>query len=112
MEDDSLQSTLVTDITIKARIWDRETFGPSAMVYIVDTDNDVIEPANDSACGLNAAVHSTNWERAYNVARQLEYEQVVIRNMTVGDNPTQPIRVGKVAAGVSPMLSGYQRVRN
>lgn len=92
LKTNSLAPTLVMGLTSKARIWDEETFGPSATVYVVDTDEEAIERANDSAYGLNAAVHSTNWERAYNVAKQLEYGQVVVNSMTVADNPTQPIR--------------------
>lgn len=88
----SLQPALVTNVTPKARIWDEETFGPSATIYVVDTDDEAIERANDSAYGLSAAVHSQNWERAYNVSKQLEYGQVSVNNMTVGDSPTQPIR--------------------
>lgn len=87
----SLQPALLTDVTPKARIWDEETFGPSATVYVFNTDEQAIECANDSAYGLSAAVHSTNWERAYNVSRQLEYGQVSVNNMTVSDNPVQPI---------------------
>lgn len=88
----SLQPALVTDVTPRARIWDEETFGPSATVYTINTDSEAIERANDSAYGLSAAVHSTNWERAYNISRQLEYGQVSVNNMTVADAPTQPIR--------------------
>lgn len=88
----SLRPVLVTDVTPKARIWDEETFGPSATVYVVESDEDAIERANDSAYGLSAAVHSQNWERAYGIARRLEYGQVQVNNMTVADAPSQPIR--------------------
>lgn len=88
----SLKPVLVTDVTPKLRIWDEETFGPSATVYVVDTDEDAIEQANDSAYGLSAAVHSQNWERAYKMGRQLEYGQVQVNNMTIADAPSQPIR--------------------
>ncbi|KAK5952189.1 hypothetical protein OHC33_006662 [Knufia fluminis] len=88
----TLQPALLTDVTPTSRIYDEETFGPSATVYIVDTDEDAIERANDSAYGLNAAVHSGSWERAYNVARRLEYGQVNVNAMTVANNGTQPIR--------------------
>jgi acyl-CoA reductase-like NAD-dependent aldehyde dehydrogenase len=81
----SLKPTLVTNISREARIWDEETFGPSASVYIAENDEDAIARANDSAYGLTAAVHSTSWEHAYNVARRLEYGQVQINNMTPSD---------------------------
>lgn len=82
----SLKPTLVTDVPWEARIRDEETFGPSASVYMAEDDNDAIAKANDSAYGLNAAVHSTSWEHAYNVAKQLEYGQVHINNMTCSDS--------------------------
>lgn len=82
----SLKPTLVTNVSKEARIADEETFGPSASVYVADDDEDAIAKANDSAYGLNAAVHSTSWEHAYNVAMQLEYGQVHINNVTLTDS--------------------------
>ncbi|KAF2194261.1 ALDH-like protein [Zopfia rhizophila CBS 207.26] len=88
----SLKPTIVTDVKRNARIWDEETFGPSVTVYVAENDNDAIEKANDSAYGLSAAVHSTNWEHAYNVAKYLEYGQVQINNMTCIDSAGSPVR--------------------
>lgn len=86
LSETSLKPTLVTNVSKDARIADEETFGPSASVYIAENDDDAIAKANDSAYGLNAAVHSTNWEHAYNVAAQLEYGQVQINNVTCTDS--------------------------
>ena len=88
----SVKPSLVTDIPTNARIRDEETFGPSASVYVIESDADAIALANDSSYGLSAAVHSTNWERALKVCRQLEYGQVSVNQMTVADAATQPIR--------------------
>lgn len=88
----SLKPTLIAHATPKARIWDEETFSPSATVYVVDTDEKAIQLAHDSAYGLSAAVHSHDLERAYNVSKQLGYGQISVNNMTVADTPTQPIR--------------------
>ena len=82
----SLKPTIVTNIPRDARIRDEETFGPSVSVYAAENDDDAIAIANDSAYGLSAAVHSGGWEHAYKVARQLEYGQVHINNMTTGDS--------------------------
>ena len=86
LSDTSLKPTIVTNISRDARIFDEETFGPSVSVYIANDDDDAIAKANDSAYGLNAAVHSTSWEHAYNVAKQLEYGQVHINNLTANDS--------------------------
>ena len=88
----SLRPSLVTEIPKDARIRDEETFGPSASVYVADDEAEAVKLANDSAYGLNAAVHSSSWERAFKVAKQLEYGQVLINQMTAGDAPGQPIR--------------------
>lgn len=82
----SLTPTLVTNVTRDARIFDEETFGPSASVYIAENDDDAIVKANDSAYGLNAAVHSSSWEHAYEIGSQLEYGQVQINNITPSDS--------------------------
>lgn len=86
----SLKPTVVTNIPKDARIRDEETFGPSVSVYVAEDDDDAIAIANDSAYGLSAAVHSENWEHAYKVARQLEYGQVHVNNMTTGDSRKCP----------------------
>ena len=80
----SLKPTIVTGVTPQARIWDEETFGPSATLYVVEDDAEAVARANDSAYGLNAAVHTKDWERGLRVARKLEYGQVHINSMTVG----------------------------
>lgn len=82
----SLKPTLVTNVSRDARIFDEETFGPSATVYIAEDDDDAVAKANDSAYGLNAAVHSKSWEHAYQVAKQIECGQVHINNMTCTDS--------------------------
>lgn len=60
------------------RIVDEETFGPSASLYIVDTDEEAIALANRSAYGLNATIHTQNLERGIKMGRELEYGQVHI----------------------------------
>lgn len=75
-----------------ARIFDEETFGPSATVYIADDDDDAVEKANDSAYGLHAAVHSKSWEHAFDIAKRLQYGQVYINNVTTTDVPGAPIK--------------------
>lgn len=47
---------------------------------MADDDEDAIGIANDSVYRMSAAVHSGSWERAYKVAKQLEYGQVHINS--------------------------------
>ncbi|KAF2683990.1 aldehyde dehydrogenase [Lentithecium fluviatile CBS 122367] len=92
LSETSLKPTLITGVTKDMRIADEETFGPSAAVYIAEDDEEAVRLANDSKYGLNAAVHSKSWEHAYEVARQLEYGQVHINNVTCTDSPGAPIQ--------------------
>jgi acyl-CoA reductase-like NAD-dependent aldehyde dehydrogenase len=65
------------------RIVDEETFGPSASLYVVDTDEEAIELANRSAFGLNASVHTQDMERGLKIGRELEFGQVHLNWETV-----------------------------
>lgn len=81
----SMRPTIVTGVTKEMEIWDDESFGPSASLFIVKDDAEAIALANNSSYGLNAAVHTTNMERGIDVARQIEVGQVHINNMTEYD---------------------------
>ncbi|KAK4556681.1 hypothetical protein LTR86_006252 [Recurvomyces mirabilis] len=74
----------------KLRIVDEETFGPSASLYVVASDEEAIRVANNSAYGLNATIHSTNMERAIKMGRELEYGQVHINSISVFTSWTGP----------------------
>ncbi|KAJ5642872.1 aldehyde dehydrogenase [Penicillium longicatenatum] len=77
---------VVVDVNMDAnevRIVDEETFGPSASLYIVNTDEEAIELANQSAFGLNATFHTQDLERGMRVGRELEYGQVHLNWETV-----------------------------
>lgn len=92
LSETSLKPTLVTNVSRNARIFDEESFGPSASVYMTEDEEDAIEKANDSAYGLNAAVHSKSWEHALEIAKRLEYGQVHINNVTCTEAPGVPIK--------------------
>jgi acyl-CoA reductase-like NAD-dependent aldehyde dehydrogenase len=78
----SVRPTIVMNVTNKSRIWDEETFGPSATLYVVDTVEEALELANSSSFGLTASIHSSNLPRALALAKQLEYGQVHINSIT------------------------------
>ena len=88
----SLKPTLVANVSRDARIFDEETFGPSASIFVAESDDHAVEIANDTVYGLNAAVHSKSWEHAYAIAKQLQYGQVHVNNVTCTDNPTVAIQ--------------------
>ena len=80
-----LKPTIVTNVTKGMTIFEEETFGPSASLYVFQDDADAVKIANNSIYGLNAAVHTTNMARGLDVARKLEVGQVHINNLTAFD---------------------------
>lgn len=87
-----LKPTIVTNVTEDMTMFEEETFGPSASLYIFQDDADAVNIANNSIYGLNAAVHTTNMARGLDMARKLEVGQVHINNLTAFDE-------GKAALG-------------
>jgi acyl-CoA reductase-like NAD-dependent aldehyde dehydrogenase len=84
----SLKPTIVLDPTPESRIFDEETFGPSASLHVVKDDAAAIELANKSSYGLNATVWTKDMARFMRIARELEYGQVHANTISVYTSPT------------------------
>ncbi|WP_340536904.1 aldehyde dehydrogenase family protein [Nocardioides sp. GXZ039] len=63
---------VLTGITPEMRIYHEEVFGPVAVVYSVDGDEEAVRLANDTRFGLGGAVFSTDRSRAEAVAGRLD----------------------------------------
>lgn len=63
---------VLTGVTPEMRAYSEELFGPVAVVYKVEDDEQAVELANAVEFGLGGAVWSTDEERAVKVAAQLE----------------------------------------
>ncbi|KAH7412025.1 Aldehyde/histidinol dehydrogenase [Phaeosphaeria sp. MPI-PUGE-AT-0046c] len=84
----SLKPTIVLNPGPSSRIYDEETFGPSASLYVVKDDAAAIELANKSSYGLNATVWTKDMARFMKIARELEYGQVHANTVSVYTSPT------------------------
>jgi succinate-semialdehyde dehydrogenase/glutarate-semialdehyde dehydrogenase len=67
-----LAPAVLTGVTPEMRAYREEMFGPVAVVYVVDDEDEAVQLANDSLYGLGGAVFSTDEERARRVASRLE----------------------------------------
>jgi acyl-CoA reductase-like NAD-dependent aldehyde dehydrogenase len=83
-----LKPTIVLNPDPASRIFDEETFGPSASLYVVKDDVEAIELANKSSYGLNATVWTKDMARFMKIARELEYGQVHANTISVYTAPT------------------------
>jgi succinate-semialdehyde dehydrogenase/glutarate-semialdehyde dehydrogenase len=84
-----IEATLLTDVTPGMRAFSEELFGPAAVLYKVQTEDEAVALANDSAYGLSAVVYSGDVERARAVADRLESGMVWI-NQPSGSSAELP----------------------
>lgn len=72
------QSTILTGVTAQMKIAHEETFGPVAPLFKFDTEEQVIEMANDTEFGLASYFYSKDLSKVFRVAEALEYGMVGI----------------------------------
>ena len=102
----ALKPTIITRVTKDMQLSDEEAFGPSFSLYVVNTDQEAIDLANETRYGLNAAVHSTSMDHALSVAREIDTAQVHVNSMTAHDERrlTSTCQVLPVDANQSQLL--------
>lgn len=66
------QPTILLDVAANTKLMNEETFGPVAPLIRFDTDEEVIQAANDTPFGLAAYFYTTSYERSWRVAEALE----------------------------------------
>ncbi|MFD1317558.1 NAD-dependent succinate-semialdehyde dehydrogenase [Loigolactobacillus zhaoyuanensis] len=64
--------TILTDVTKDNPIYNEEMFGPVAVVYKVDNEDEAVALANDSSYGLGGSVFSKNPKHAAYIAERVE----------------------------------------
>jgi succinate-semialdehyde dehydrogenase / glutarate-semialdehyde dehydrogenase len=82
----NFQPTLVTHVNFGMSAFSEETFGPLATVISVKNEQKAIELANNHRYGLAAAVWTTDVDRGYKVARQIESGNVFINTLVRSDS--------------------------
>ncbi|MEZ8612351.1 MULTISPECIES: NAD-dependent succinate-semialdehyde dehydrogenase [unclassified Vibrio] len=75
-----LQPVILKDVKHSMDIVQQEIFGPVAPVMKFDTDEELIDMANDTIYGLASYFYSQNIHRVWNIAEALEYGMVGIND--------------------------------
>lgn len=81
--------TVLSGMTGEMQLANEETFGPVAGFFKFETEEDVIALANDSDVGLAGYFYSTNLQRVFRVAEQLEVGMVGVNTGLISD-PAAP----------------------
>ncbi|MFJ1311415.1 NAD-dependent succinate-semialdehyde dehydrogenase [Agrobacterium sp. P15N1-A] len=72
------QPTILTGVTTNMKVAREETFGPVAPLFKFETEEDVIEMANNTEFGLASYFYSKDISKIFRVAEALEYGMVGI----------------------------------
>jgi glyceraldehyde-3-phosphate dehydrogenase [NAD(P)+] len=97
---------LLADVPHDARLVDEEQFGPVAVVTRVADEAEALEVANTDAYGLDAAVFTTDHDRAMRLANRIDAGAVRINGAPshgIGDIPFG----GTGASGIGRQGIGY-----
>lgn len=73
-----VEATVLTDVTPEMAAYREEIFGPVALVFRAETEEEAIALANDTPFGLGASVYATDRARAVRVARRIEAGMVYL----------------------------------
>jgi len=82
--------TVLTDVPREAEIAFEETFGPVALLEVVEDRDQAVERANDSRYGLTAGILTGDTYQGLDLARRLEVGIVHINDQPVNDEPQMP----------------------
>lgn len=80
-----LEPTIITGLDRNSRCVREEIFGPVVTVVPFDTEEEVIEQANDTHYGLSASIWTNDVRRAHRVAHQIEAGMVWVNTWFLRD---------------------------
>ncbi|MEF0941600.1 NAD-dependent succinate-semialdehyde dehydrogenase [Rhizobium sp. BR 362] len=72
------QPTVLTGVTSEMKVAREETFGPVAPIFKFETEEDVVQMANNTEFGLASYFYSKDVSKIFRVAEALEYGMVGI----------------------------------
>ncbi|QWF84980.1 NAD-dependent succinate-semialdehyde dehydrogenase [Amycolatopsis sp. CA-230715] len=75
-----LEATVLTDVTPDMDAYREEIFGPVALVFRAETEDEAIAIANDTPFGLGASVFGTDPERTRRVAERIDAGMVYLNS--------------------------------
>jgi len=76
-----IEPTVVSGITSEMRLFRQETFGPVAGIMSFETDDEVLELANDTDYGLASYIFTNNHKRIERFTDELEFGEIQINGV-------------------------------
>jgi acyl-CoA reductase-like NAD-dependent aldehyde dehydrogenase len=84
------QATLLTDVPEDSEFAQVETFGPVAAIEVVDDADEAVARANSTPYGLAAGIITTDPDRGFTLAQQIQSGIVHVNDQPIHDEPQMP----------------------
>ena len=84
------EATLLADVPEDSEFAKVETFGPVAAIELVDTADEAVARANATTYGLSAGIITSDTDRGFALAQQIDAGIVHVNDQPVGDEPQMP----------------------
>ncbi len=79
-----VEPTILENVPDTARCYREETFGPLVSVFVVDSDDEAVDLANDTDAGLTASVFTADEAAGRALARKLRVGSVTVNETYLG----------------------------
>ena len=79
------EPTVITGVDLKAPIAQEEFFGPVALIFPFDSEDEAVRMANDNAYGLGGTVFTQDHDKAERVVSQVEAGAIFINDFVRSD---------------------------
>lgn len=76
-----IQPTVISRMTTDMRLFTEETFGPIAPIMSFDSDDEVLEMANDTEYGLASYIFTNNHQRIQRFTEDLQFGEIQINGV-------------------------------
>ena len=83
-------ATLLADVPEDSEFARVETFGPVAAIEVVDGADEAVARANSTPYGLAAGIITSDPDRGFSLAQQIQSGIVHINDQPIGDEPQMP----------------------
>jgi acyl-CoA reductase-like NAD-dependent aldehyde dehydrogenase len=84
------EATLIADVPEDSELAKVETFGPVAAIELVDDADAAVARANATTYGLSAGIITSDTDRGFALAQQIDAGIVHVNDQPVGDEPQMP----------------------
>jgi acyl-CoA reductase-like NAD-dependent aldehyde dehydrogenase len=89
-EGPNYQATLLADVPEESEFAQQETFGPVAAIEIVDGPDEAVARANSTRYGLAAGIITSDPDKGFSLAQQIQSGIVHVNDQPIGDEPQMP----------------------